>query len=54
MAITIKVLVEALADLFGMDETEVLSILLGQGIGSYSEFLRYLNKVQREDRLWLD
>ena len=52
MAITIKNLAEALAELFGVDETEALSVLLKKGISSWSEFLKFLNEVRLEDKLW--
>ena len=52
MAVSIKVLVEALAELFGIDETEALNRLLEKGISNYSDFLRYLNEVRRQDRMW--
>ena len=52
MAITIKTLAEALADLFGLDETEVMARLLEKGITSYSDFMRYLLEVRKQDRLW--
>lgn len=52
MAITIKDLAEALADLFGVDETEALNRLLEKGIVSYRDFQRYLNEVRGQDRMW--
>jgi len=52
MAITIKTLAEALADLFGMDETEVLARLLEKGISNYGAFQRYIYEAGRQDRLW--
>ena len=52
MAVSIQVLAEALADLCGIDETEALSRLLEKGISNYSDFLRYLNDVRRQDRMW--
>ena len=52
MAYTLKTLAEALADLFGLDETEVLARLLEKNITNYSEFQRYLNEVKRQDRMW--
>ena len=52
MAITIKALAEALADLFGVDETEVLVRLTEKGIINYGEFRRYLEEVGRQDRVW--
>jgi len=52
MAITIKTLAEALADIFGMDETEVLARLLERNISGYKDFLRYLEGVRGQDRLW--
>lgn len=52
MATTIKTLVEAIAELLGLDESYVLSALLEKGITNYSEFLRYLGDVQRQDRSW--
>ena len=52
MAYTINTLVEALADLFGLDETEVLARLLEKNITNYSEFQKYLNEIRRQDRMW--
>ena len=52
MAVTIKALAEGLADLFGLDEAEILSRLLEKGISNYSEFLRYLLEVGKQDKLW--
>ena len=52
MAVTTKNLAEGLAELFGMDETEVLSRLLEKGISNYRDFLRYFYEVGRQDKLW--
>jgi len=52
MAITIKNLAEALAELFGIDETEVLARLVERDISSYGHFLRYLNEIRKQDRIW--
>lgn len=52
MAITIKDLAETLAEIFGIDETEALTILLQKGIRKWEDFQKYIYEVKKQERIW--
>lgn len=50
--VAFKSLVEALAEIFGLDEREILNLLIKSGIGNWRGFIRYIALVRREDKSW--
>jgi hypothetical protein len=50
--IPIKYLVEALAELFGLDKVEVLNLLIEKGISSWSRFVEFVNSQRQQDKSW--